>query len=69
MILNKNTSLAQGLIYIFQSRQTVVGRLFWSLVVILMLMLASYWSFEAYTRGLFDETVFGRKFTNQPYQG
>ena len=41
-------SSIQGLIYIFQSNQTIVGRLFWILVVILMLMLGSYWSVDAY---------------------
>ena len=41
-------SSIQGLIYIFQSNQTIVGRLFWILVVILMLMLGSYWSVDVY---------------------
>ena len=41
-------SSIQGLIYIFMSQQTGVGRLFWILIVILMLMLGTYWSSNAY---------------------
>ena len=41
-------SSIQGLIYIFQSNQTMIGKLFWILVVVLMLMLGAYWSVNAY---------------------
>ena len=41
-------SSIQGLIYIFQSNQTIIGKLFWVLVVVLMLMLGAYWSADAY---------------------
>jgi hypothetical protein len=39
----------QGIVYIFFSYQTVVGRIFWMLVIILMLSLGIYWIMEAYT--------------------
>ena len=41
-------STIQGLIYIFISHQTIIGRIFWSVVIILMLMLGIYWCREAY---------------------
>ena len=41
-------SSVQGVIYIFQANQTLLGRMFWILVVVLMLMLGSYWSVAAY---------------------
>jgi len=41
-------SSVQGVIYIFQANQTLLGRMFWILVVVLMLMLGSYWSVDAY---------------------
>ncbi len=41
-------STIQGLIYIFTPQQTTIGRIFWSVVLILMLMLGIYWCQEAY---------------------
>ena len=41
-------SSVQGLLYIFQSHQTTVGKVFWILVVVLMLSLGAYWSIDAY---------------------
>ena len=41
-------SSVQGVIYIFQANQTIIGRVFWILVVVLMLMLGTYWSVDAY---------------------
>ena len=34
----------QGVGYIFQNRQSFIGRIFWSLVVTSMILLASVWS-------------------------
>jgi Amiloride-sensitive sodium channel len=42
-------SSIQGVIYISQANQSPCGRLFWILVVTLMLMLGLYWSADAYT--------------------
>jgi hypothetical protein len=41
-------STIQGIVYIFQSGQSIIGRLFWILVVVLMTSLATYWSLQAY---------------------
>jgi hypothetical protein len=41
-------STIQGLIYIFFSYQTTFGRIFWIVVVLLMLMLGLYWCIQAY---------------------
>jgi hypothetical protein len=41
-------STIQGLNYIFISYQTIFGKIFWSLVVLLMLLLGSYWCNQAY---------------------
>ena len=41
-------STIQGLIYIFFSYQTIFGRIFWIVVVLLMLMLGLYWCIQAY---------------------
>ena len=41
-------STIQGIVYIFQSGQSVAGRLFWILVVVLMMSLAIFWSLQAY---------------------
>lgn len=41
-------STIQGVIYLFQSGQTQCGKLFWSLVVLAMLILGTYWSGTAY---------------------
>jgi hypothetical protein len=48
MTFSPEYSSIQGVIYIFQTNQTLCGRLFWILVVTLMLMLGSYWSADAY---------------------
>ena len=40
--------LVQGLIYIFFSYQTLFGKVFWILVVLLMLILGLYWCVLAY---------------------
>ncbi len=48
MTFSPEYSSIQGVIYIFQANQSLCGRLFWILVVILMLMLGSYWSADAY---------------------
>ena len=41
-------STIQGVIYIFQSNQTQIGKVFWILVITSMLSLGTYWSFVAY---------------------
>ena len=41
-------STIQGVIYIFQRNQTQIGKVFWSLVIIAMLALGTYWSVCAY---------------------
>ncbi len=41
-------STIQGIIYIFQSKQTAFGKLFWTFVIIVMLLLGTYWSVAAY---------------------
>ena len=41
-------STIQGLIYIFFSYQTTLGKSFWSIILILMFMLGCYWCTEAY---------------------
>ena len=41
-------STIQGVIYIFQRNQTQLGKVFWSLVIIVMLVLGTYWSVCAY---------------------
>jgi len=41
-------STIQGVIYIFQRNQTQIGKVFWSLVIIAMLGLGTYWSVCAY---------------------
>ena len=39
----------QGLVYIFFGYQTIFGRIFWIIVVALMLGLGVYWIIQAYT--------------------
>ena len=41
-------STIQGIIYIFQDNQSTIGKLFWIAVVLLMLMLGTFWSVSAY---------------------
>ena len=41
-------STVQGIIYIFQDNQTTFGKIFWSSVVSLMILLGCYWSYLAY---------------------
>ena len=41
-------STIQGLKYIFVSYQTIIGKLFWSMVVLLMLLLGLYWCNQSY---------------------
>ena len=41
-------STIQGIVYIFQDNQTTFGKIFWSLVVFLMILLGCYWSYLAY---------------------
>lgn len=41
-------STIQGIIYIFFIYQTIFGKVFWILVIILMLILGLYWCIEAY---------------------
>ena len=41
-------STIQGLVYIFKKEQTLCGKIFWILVVSLMLILGIYWSVSAY---------------------
>ena len=41
-------STIQGVIYIFQTNQTQLGKVFWSLVILAMLVLGTYWSVCAY---------------------
>ena len=41
-------STIQGVVYIFQTNQTQIGKFFWSLVIIAMLALGTYWSVSAY---------------------
>jgi len=41
-------STVQGIIYIFQTNQTTFGKIFWSTVVFLMIVLGCYWSINAY---------------------
>jgi hypothetical protein len=41
-------STIQGVIYIFQTNQTQIGKVFWSMVIIAMLALGTYWSVCAY---------------------
>ena len=38
----------QGLSYIFQSKQTIFGKVFWTLVVSSMLLLSTFWSYSMY---------------------
>ena len=42
-------STIQGLLYIFQTNQSQVGRIFWSLVIFAVIFLGAYWSVEAYS--------------------
>ena len=41
-------STIQGIVYIFQRSQTTFGKIFWNIVVVMMLILGTYWSVEAY---------------------
>jgi len=41
-------STIQGVVYIFQSNQSQFGKVFWSMVIIAMLALGTYWSVCAY---------------------
>ena len=41
-------STIQGLIYIFFAYQTIVGKIFWTIVLLLMLALGLYWCIQAY---------------------
>lgn len=50
-------STIQGVIYLFQSSQTQVGRLFWLLVIISMLALGTYWSVTAYNDWITNPVV------------
>jgi len=38
----------QGLIYIFFTTQTIFGRAFWAVIVLLMVALGIFWSVSAY---------------------
>jgi len=40
--------LTKGLNYIFISYQTMIGRIFWTLTLILMFLLGSYWCNQSY---------------------
>jgi hypothetical protein len=42
-------STIQGVLYIFQTNQSQIGRIFWSLVIFAMLLLGTYWSVGAYS--------------------
>jgi hypothetical protein len=42
-------STIQGVLYIFQINQSQVGRIFWSFVILAMLLLGTYWSVVAYS--------------------
>ena len=37
-----------GLLYVFMPDQTIAGKLFWIIFIILMLILGAYWSFAIY---------------------
>jgi hypothetical protein len=41
-------STIQGIVYIFQTRQSLVGRIVWVIIVAFMLLLGSYWSIQSY---------------------
>jgi len=41
-------STIQGLNYIFISHQTMIGRIFWTLTLILMFLLGFYWCNQSY---------------------
>jgi hypothetical protein len=41
-------STIQGLIYIFFPYQTIFGKVFWTITILLMLALGFYWCYEAY---------------------
>ena len=49
-------STIQGVLYIFQRNQSQFGRIFWTLVIIAMLILGTYWSVAAY-QGWVDTPV------------
>ena len=41
-------STIQGIIYIFQNRQSLAGRIVWVSIVAFMILLGSYWSIQSY---------------------
>jgi hypothetical protein len=41
-------STIQGILYIFQENQSIFGKIFWIAVVLLMLLLGTFWSVSAY---------------------
>jgi hypothetical protein len=51
-------STIQGILYIFKSGQTTFGKIFWTVVVVLMLMLGTYWSIDAYISWDENQVVF-----------
>ena len=50
-------STIQGLIYLSLPKQTQAGKLFWSAVIVGMLILGSYWSIEAYQVKIFPVVI------------
>ena len=43
------SSSIQGLSYIFENKQTTCGKIFWTSVVVFMMLLGAYWSVVSYT--------------------
>ena len=62
-------STIQGVIYIFQKQQTACGKIFWSLVVFLMLALGTYWSFKAFNNWQDNPVVTTVKTSAYPVNG
>ena len=62
-------STIQGVIYIFQKQQTACGKIFWSLVVFLMLALGTYWSFKAFNNWQDNPVITTVKTSAYPVNG
>jgi hypothetical protein len=59
-------STIQGVIYIFQSNQTQVGKFFWTIVIIGMVALGTYWSVEVEANDYFSQLMFLTQTKNNP---
>jgi hypothetical protein len=61
-------STVQGLVYIFLSYQSTFGKVFWSIVLILMSFLGIYWCTQAYKNWIDSPVLTSIKTTTFPVE-